>query len=58
MFSKHHWILLSSVEDLWHKKERTVVWRCLQTSVECLEAKSPFGIDDLIIYKSRIFFDA
>jgi hypothetical protein len=32
--------------------------RCLQTSAECLEAKSPLGIDDLIIYKSLIIFDA
>jgi hypothetical protein len=32
--------------------------RRLQTPAECLEAKSPLAIYDLIIYKSMIFFDA
>lgn len=33
------------------------ILRCLQTSAEYLEAKSPLGIDDLIISKSLVFFD-
>jgi hypothetical protein len=32
--------------------------RCLQTSAECQEAKSPLGSDDLTTNKSLTFFDA